>query len=309
MMTTALPSLLIAILTVMGVTPPPDTNAGTYIGSGADGADLRVQLLHGGRFVYTERFPESHARIEQPPSSGTNGGDGADPGRIVDEPAKNRGAVPPPLRTRRYQGTWKRDGEAIVLAPSYDSEREDFPDMPVRWFPVRWAGRDYLIPEGKLIVLCNAYNLGIEPRLDPTGDPFLLLSDNDWTRPVTGRPALPEVWQPYLLDVPITATLIRVDADGFGYLDIGGEQGLQAGMQLVAYDPACAAENEAACLRAGRLKVVCPCDDSARIEFVYQETSDSGSRQISIGDHVSTSVRRATPVKASRGYPKTTNEP
>lgn len=267
---------LIAILTVVGFTPPPDPNAGTYIGSGANGASLRLQLLRGGGFVYTERLPDSRARIGQSSSPGASGGRSIDP--------------------RRYRGTWKHEGDAIVLAPAYDPKREDFPDLPVRWFLVRWDARTYLVPEGKLIVLCNAYNLGSEPRLDSAGDPFLLLRDGAWNQPATGRPAIPEGWHSFLLDAPITGKLIRIDEDGFGYLDIGGDHGLQAGMQLVAYDAACADKNDATCLRPGRLKVVCPCDDSARIEFVYPGVPVSDPPQVRlrrVGDVVSTTLRRA----------------
>lgn len=278
MMPTLSHSLLIAILTVVGVTPPPDPSVGTYIGSGANGASLRLQLLDGGSFVYTERRPDSRARIEQFSSPGASGGRSIDP--------------------RRYRGTWKHDGEAIVLAPVYDPKGEDFPDLPVRWLLLGWDARTYLVPEGKLIVLCNAYNLGTEPRVDPTGDPYLLLRDNAWTQPATGRPAIPEVWRSFFLDAPITGRLIRIDEDGFGYLDIGGEHGLLAGMQLVAYDAACADKNAAACLRAVRLKVVCPCDDSARIEFVNPGVAGPASPMVSIGDVVSTTLRRASKTKA-----------
>lgn len=286
---------LIAILTVVGVTAPPEPNAGIYIGSGANGASLRLQLLAGGSFVYTERLPASPARIEAPPSSGANGGNDTDPSRLVDEPGKKGATDPPSPRTRRYQGTWKHDGEAIVLAPTYDPKREDFPDLPVRWFLVRWDARTYLVPEGKLIVFCNAYNLGSEPRLDSAGDPFLLLRDGAWNQPAAGRPAIPEVWRSFLLDDPISGELIRIDEDGFGYLDIGGDHGLQAGMQLVAYDAACADKNDATCLRSGRLKVVCPCDDSARIEFVNPGVLHPASplaRLGRVGDVVSTTLRR-----------------
>ncbi|MCH7719857.1 MAG: hypothetical protein IH988_02545 [Planctomycetes bacterium] len=282
MMTTLSHILLTAVLTVVGVTPPPEKSVGTYIGSGSNGASLRLQLLGGGRFVYSRLWPASRTRIGQSPS---RNGTALEQWHGIDP--------------RRYRGTWTHDGEAIVLAPVYDPTREDFPNLPVRWFLVRWDVRTYLVPEGKLIVLCNAYNLGTEPRADPIGDPFLLLRDNAWTQPATGRPAIPEVWRSFLLDNPISGKLIRIDEDGFGYLDIGGDHGLQAGMQLVAYDSACPDKNDATCLRTGRLKVVCPCDDSARIEFVYPGVPVSSPPQVAIGDVVSTTLRRAPTTKAN----------
>lgn len=274
MLTTLSHSLLFAILTVVGTRPPPEPHVGTYIGSGANQGGLRLQLLPGGSFVYAERRLDSRSAVDPSSVPGASGG------RSIDR--------------HRYRGTWTHDGEAIVLAPTYDPKGEDFPDLPVRWFLVRWDVRTYLVPEGKLIVLCNAYNLGSEPRFDWAGDPFLLLRDGDWHQPAVGRPAIPEVWHSFLLDAPITGKLIRIDEDGFGYLDIGGDHGLQAGMQLVAYDAACADRDDAACLRPARLKVVCPCDDSARIEFVSPGVRDPGSPPVPLGDVVSTALRRVS---------------
>ena len=69
-------------------------------------------------------------------------------------------------------------------------------------------------------------------------------------------------------------------------------------MQLVAYDTACTNNGDANCLRPARLKVVCPCDDSARIEFVNPGFPVSDPLQVAIGDVVSTALRRASTNRA-----------
>lgn len=265
-------------------TPSPESGAGDYVGGGVIDGVTRLQLLADHRFVYSVRGLDSNAANKQI----SDGGKRIDHGKPITH-------IPePPTSNHRHSGTWRREGSAIVLTPTYDEGREDFPDLPVRWLVIRWGSRPYLVPEGKLINFCNAYNLGTEPRDGPTGDPFLLLRVGMWTHPANGLPDLPDVWRAHLLDKPIHGTLTRVDEAGFGYLDVGGDHGLQSGMQLVAYDADCRSNDAPTCLRPYRLKVVCPCDDSARVEFVYSPGTDPVPPFDAVGDTVSTSLGRTS---------------
>ncbi|MCC7291756.1 MAG: hypothetical protein IT449_06825 [Phycisphaerales bacterium] len=183
---------------------------------------------------------------------------------------------------RAYQGTWTENDGRINLAPVYDEATEPFPKMPVEWRVVDWGARRYLVPEGKLIRFCNAINFGDEPRREASG--FALLRTGDWDKPVTGMPQLAPEWKAFLLDRPLTGTVVNFEEGGFAKLSLGGNQGLKAGMALIAH-----VRGEARCCE---LKVVCPCEDSARVDIVRREEcgmTELSCGDIVIGDEVSTS--------------------
>ncbi len=183
---------------------------------------------------------------------------------------------------RSYQGTWTEKDGRIDLTPTYDEAHEAFPKMPVEWRVVDWGLRRYLVPEGKLIRFCNALNLGDEPRREATGS--ALLRVGDWDKPVTGAPQLAPEWKAFLLDRPLTGTVVNLEEGGFAKLSLGGNHGLKAGMALVAH-----VRGEARCCE---LKVVCPCEDSARVDIVRREEcglSQMPTGDVLVGDEVSTS--------------------
>lgn len=183
---------------------------------------------------------------------------------------------------RTYAGTWSEKDERVDLAPSYDEAHEAFPKMPVEWRVVDWGPRRYLVPEGKLIRFCNAINLGDEPRREAPGP--ALLRAGDWDKPVTGTPQLAPEWKAFLLDRPLTGTVVNFEEGGFAKLSLGGNQGLKAGMALIAH-----VRGEARCCE---LKVVCPCEDSARVDIVRLEECgfpQMPTGDLLVGDEVSTS--------------------
>ena len=67
----------------------------------------------------------------------------------------------------------------------------------------------------------------------------------------------------------------------FGYLDIGETDGLRAGMVLLAYQDGKQ--------RSYRLKVLCPCGPSARVDIIEILRSEIPQpRDIQVGDVVTT---------------------
>ncbi|GIK16956.1 MAG: hypothetical protein BroJett003_19200 [Planctomycetota bacterium] len=197
----------------------------------------------------------------------------------------------------RHEGRWSiREGVA-ELEPEVDAAAVSYPKLPVRWRIVPWGERRYLIPDGQIIRLCNAINLGEEPRDGPQG--WALLRRGDATRRVTGDPELPEAWRGFLLKEPIDGRIIAFEEGGFARLDVGGNDGLLAGMMLHAH-----VEGQARC---ARLKIVCPCDDSARADIVRGGAcADDGAEyaDLALGDGASTSARnflRELPTRSGAG--------
>ncbi|MCG3132413.1 MAG: hypothetical protein FLDDKLPJ_03252 [Phycisphaerae bacterium] len=184
----------------------------------------------------------------------------------------------------RHEGRWSIREDVVELEPEFDAATESYPKLPVRWRLVPWGERRYLVPDGQIIRLCNAINLGEEPRDGSQG--WALLRRGDASRRVTGEPDLPEAWRAFLLKEPIDGKIIAFEEGGFARLDIGGDDGLLAGMTLHAH--------VGGRTRCARLKIVCPCDDSARADIVRgRDCGDDGAEyaDLAIGDGASTSAR------------------
>ena len=79
-----------------------------------------------------------------------------------------------------------RGGE-LVLEPSSE---KGHPRLDTRFLPVRWGPRQYLVPSDRLADFTQQINRGGEPRSGPHGDVYL--RQDDWHKPVTGAPDLPE---------------------------------------------------------------------------------------------------------------------
>ena len=112
----------------------------------------------------------------------------------------------------------------------------------MRLVPVTWGGRLYLIPEDELKGFCNAVNAGVEPRRSYDDGVYQLiyggsyfgsfyLRNGDENKEVSGPPRLPEEWQGYLLEEPISGRVMRA-GDGEAVVKVGAAKGLRAGMKL-----------------------------------------------------------------------------
>jgi hypothetical protein len=108
---------------------------------------------------------------------------------------------------------------------------------------VEWSGRRYLVPHDEIIDFCGQINGGREPRDTQHGSFYLRGGDEH--RKAEGRPSIPEEFEPYLLESPITADVVAVNefeivrnTDGVRVsvstvgLSAGREQGVLPGMRL-----------------------------------------------------------------------------
>jgi hypothetical protein len=117
-----------------------------------------------------------------------------------------------------------------------------------KMLPVTWSDRIYLIYENDLKDFANAINLGLEPRMSLTSQPFgepyygsFYLRRGDEQKKVTGHPSLPKEWLAFLLRKPVTATVISVQeskkatyvATSVVTVNKGSGDGLRVGMRLV----------------------------------------------------------------------------
>jgi hypothetical protein len=146
---------------------------------------------------------------------------------------------------------------------------------------LQWSGRIYLLDEGEFLQFCNAINLGVEPRKKRFAGEFLL-REGDEKKEVSGNPSLAGNWSSYLLNQPVTATVVKIEREGrwneskIVVIDKGSADGLRVGMILMGkamtdeeptflFDP----------------KVISADEHAARVEMNYNE-------HIKLGDWVST---------------------
>ena len=88
----------------------------------------------------------------------------------------------------RDSGTWSLSGDRLVLTNGGGRRGA--------YHVVRWGARLYLIDDDSMIRFCQSIGREGEPRNDAFGM-FYLRSD-DWKKPVSGLPAVPEEFVRYL---------------------------------------------------------------------------------------------------------------
>ena len=143
---------------------------------------------------------------------------------------------------RNYGAVSLADGR-LRLTFTFANTSRGFPGMAPEFIPVRWGSRRYLIPPDDIIGFCNDVNGGDEPRAGLHGS-YLLRRGDEQTE-VSGFPAVPKEYRPYLLAEPIEAEIIAVGRyttrpsaldwtlkDTSVTLNAGSTKSLRVGMKL-----------------------------------------------------------------------------
>jgi hypothetical protein len=124
-----------------------------------------------------------------------------------------------------------KDG-MVHLEPQKPNLRGGFRGTPTEFFPVRWDARVYLIPTNEIIDFCSAVNQAREARRNCHG--MYYLRQNDWDKPVTGRPSVPAVWAKYFLSQPVSGKITGLIGKQEAWLNLGSDAGILDGMTLTA---------------------------------------------------------------------------
>ncbi len=98
---------------------------------------------------------------------------------------------------------------------------------------MKWAARQYLIPEEDALDFCNAVNQKREPRDGVHG--LFYLREDDWEKKVTGLPQLPPHWMSYLLKEPVSGRVVEIHKNGRALISLGSKDGICEGMELIAH--------------------------------------------------------------------------
>lgn len=171
-------------------------------------------------------------------------------------------------------GPWKLDGDIVVLKPEKPYKRVGFQGMSVRFVPVKWGKRHYLVDEYEMPGFCAAAARGEFPTRDNIhGQDYVKLEGGE-PLGTQDPPLIPQRFKDFYEKGPIEAEVIRIDKTGNAVLDKGTVGRLKLGMLL--------AINE-----FGRidLKVVSATPNQAMAQPLYYWNSD---RPVKVGDRFTT---------------------
>lgn len=174
-------------------------------------------------------------------------------------------------------GPYRLEKGVVVLSPELHSVRKNFKGMPFQYWPVNWGPRLYLIPKKEMLEFVNGINQGNEPRNSAHGRFYL--REGDEKKPVNGFPGLPAEWPDYLLEAPLTGSVIKAQDRKKITLNIGKKHGLKEGMLLTARDP----KNT----RFAQLRVTAVQEETSLAETLYRddkvEKDDTVSTRFAFG--------------------------
>lgn len=158
------------------------------------------------------------------------------------------------LYVRDYGTVEWKDGEIRPTHTYKNTVSDGFYGIADALIPVAWGDRKYLISPDEIVDFCNDVNAGREPRTSEYGRRhgmhamgFLRLGDGE--KQAVGLPMVPQDYRPYLLEEPITASIIAIGKpvkNSGRYvekwttavtIDVGKKQGMLPGMQLYLIDP------------------------------------------------------------------------
>ena len=138
-------------------------------------------------------------------------------------------------------GTYgQHNGKAAVekgelhLTPGQPNSSRGFGGTPTEFVPVRWGKRMYLVAADEMAEFCGAINNGGEPRKAAQG--MFYLRQNDWEKTVTDAPAVPAVFEKFILEKPVHGKVTKRIGTYEAWANIGAKEGLFPGMTLTAED-------------------------------------------------------------------------
>lgn len=118
-----------------------------------------------------------------------------------------------------------------LLLVSDSAVGTDVQFLPAALVVVLWYGRCYLVSADEMRDFCNSANRGVEPRGTSAGMFFLRPSDTSYYP--LGLPSVPSDWVDALLQQDVEGRTISAGGDGTATVNIGAQNGVREGMQLV----------------------------------------------------------------------------
>jgi hypothetical protein len=116
----------------------------------------------------------------------------------------------------KSQGSWRLEGDRVLLHPSRPAKEEYFPGMGHRFVVVPWGKRLHLVEENQMPrFAAEAKDAKDDDLLDQISTPDYVKVDAKFEKPPrSGRPQLPARYRHFYEKGPILARVVRVNPDG-----------------------------------------------------------------------------------------------
>ena len=131
----------------------------------------------------------------------------------------------------RNTGTWELQGDVVLLKPEKPNKCEGFKGMNLRFIPVKWGQRHYLVDENEMQGFCSAIRRMQLPHMH--GQDYVKL-EGDKLPPGGGDLTIPDRYRKYYESGAITGVVAAVKADGLVVLNVGTQQTVRPGLLLAA---------------------------------------------------------------------------
>jgi hypothetical protein len=127
------------------------------------------------------------------------------------------------------------DGYLVLRSSTEEVKGQDLSGRwQLKYAPVVWGERVYLIADQEMIAFCSIVNLGVQrphgrhPRWVKS---FFVRATTEQAK-VAGLPVAPPRWKPYLLKKPVRGRIAKVTGKKEAAVDLGEQDGLHPGMVL-----------------------------------------------------------------------------
>lgn len=132
-------------------------------------------------------------------------------------------------------GSWEMQGDVLVCKPEHPNKQQGFAGMNLRFIPVQWGKRYYLVEENEMPGFCAGAASGSIPNtLDPHGHDYVQWGRTAKPPPVQGKPLLPTRYQTFYTQGAIQAKVISIDPTQHVTLNKGRTERIEPGMLLAA---------------------------------------------------------------------------
>jgi hypothetical protein len=175
----------------------------------------------------------------------------------------------------RNSGTWRLEGDILALRPEKPNKREGFQGTNLRFIPVKWGARYFLVDENEMPGFCAATSQDNMRRFDRIHGHDYVKWIGGELAPTEGKPIVPERYKEFLEKGPVDAAVVRIDDEGAVILNKGTSDRIKPGMLLAAEGDCCRIE----------LKVVSAKEHESLAQAFYFWNSD---RRVSAGDRFTT---------------------
>ena len=136
----------------------------------------------------------------------------------------------------KNDGSWVVQGDEVVFSPEQPNKCDGLNGMNVRYYPVTWGKRIYLVDEYEMPSFCASLKAKVQDKSSWSRD---RLHGHDYVSevehkiaPTSGEPILPLQFMKYYNGGPIKAKVVRMEQSGLSVLNVGRADGIESGLKM-----------------------------------------------------------------------------